>query len=91
MNSEFYNKVWDILVLDGGAYEPDRFSFVDCFVNKRNTEWRFQGKLGFGGKYRAKNTVDCYFEDETPEIKELIRVINYKLDCLLKYSEKNYR
>ena len=89
MDAKFYEKVWDILVLDGGAYEPDRFSFVDCFVNKRSDEWRFQGKLGFGGKYRAKNTVDCYPEDQTPEIKNLINTINSKLECLLKQDTKN--
>jgi hypothetical protein len=35
------------------------------------------GKLGFGGKYRSNsNKVDCYLEDETPEIIILIERLN---------------
>lgn len=43
-------------------------------------EWRFQGKLGFGGKYRTRrNEVDCYQEDITYERLEIINTINSKL------------
>ena len=45
------------------------------------TEWRFCGKLGYGGKYRSKyNTVDCYQEDETEYLSKLTDVINYELE-----------
>ena len=46
-------------------------------------EWRFQGKLGFGGKYRSEtNKVDCYREDETTEVLLLIDDINHALSLL---------
>ncbi len=46
-------------------------------------EFRFQGRLGFGGKYRRKtNTVDCYPEDETPGRLVLIAETNAALSEL---------
>ena len=42
--------------------------FVDYFLNTQNPEWRFQGKLRFGGKlyhqYSRGFYVSCYKEDE---------------------------
>lgn len=58
-------KVYDVLVMYAGASaEPQtRDAFVQA-ISEGCTEFRFQGKLGFGGKYRPKtNTVDCYPED----------------------------
>jgi len=42
--------------------------FIVEFTSKEPcTEWRFQGSLGFGGKFRyPRMSVDCYPEDETP-------------------------
>ena len=79
---EYYNKVYDILVNIGGAVETDRIAFVYEHLNAEYpcTEWRFSGKLGFGGKYRSKrNTVDCYQEDETSKRIELIKLMNKEL------------
>jgi len=82
MTKEKANKVYDLLVSIGGAYEPERDDFiyhhtesnVDC------SEWRFCGKLGFGGKYRSRyNKVDCYIEDETPERIKLMDELNSAL------------
>lgn len=81
--SEFYNKVYDILVNLGGAKDDEyRDAFVYEFVNDKfpTNEWRFQGKLGFGGKYRRElNSVDCYSEDETRERIALIKKMNKAL------------
>lgn len=76
------NKIYNILVNFGGAYEPDRDNFIYHHCKAKNicTEWRFQGKLGFGGKYYSDlNVVDCYQENETPLILELIEKINSEL------------
>lgn len=82
----FYHKVYDILEDLGGATgDGYRESFIYNFTKDRykSDEWRFQGKLGFGGKYRGeRNMVDCYSEDENPERKKLIKKINSALKKL---------
>lgn len=76
------NKVYDFLVSIGGAYEPERASFIyhHCESKHKCDEWRFSGKLGFGGKYwRDTNSVGCYREDETPTRIKIINELNDKL------------
>jgi len=75
------NKIYDLLVSVGGAWESDRDSFIyhHCDVKDGCDEWRFRGKLGFGGKYRDNNRVDCYKEDETPERRKIINELNEAL------------
>ncbi len=76
------NKIYDLLVSIGGAWESDRDSFIyhHCDVKDGCDEWRFAGKLGFGGKYRSGyNRVDCYKEDETPERKKITNELNEAL------------
>ena len=82
MTTEKANKVYDILVLIGGASEHERDSFIHHHVYSKYPcdEWRFGGKLGFGGKYRSRNNrVDCYKEDDTPKRSILIQQINEEL------------
>lgn len=78
--------IWRILVEDCGAYD-DRLS-CDLFVGYccdrgfDRLEWRFQGKLGFGGKFYANENgwyVSCYSEDETPARLQIIETANAKL------------
>lgn len=93
MTIEEANKVYDILVKISGSREYWRDTFIYDHVIDRNecTEWRFQGKLGFGGKYRSRtNTVDCYKEDETSETLEIMRKTNEELSKLkLTYKPKS--
>lgn len=82
MTKEKANKVYDLLVSIGGAYEPHRDNFVYYHTESKDgcDEWRFVGKLGFGGKYRSDyNRVDCYLEDETPERVKLMDELNREL------------
>ena len=81
MNEQQINRIFDILVGIAGAREDDRASFVyDMLSPSLPNEWRFCGKLGFGGKYRPfKNTVDCYPEDQTPERLVIIEETNKTL------------
>jgi len=84
-DDEFYHKVYDILVILGGAAEDLRDSFIFNFTkdNHKSDEWRFQGLLGFGGKYRGeRNLVDCYKEDENPKRIKLIIKMNKALKKL---------
>lgn len=79
MTVETANKIYDVLVEFGGANETMRNSFIYHHSESKDvcTEWRFSGKLGFGGKYHSQtNKVDCYREDETPERNQLITEIN---------------
>jgi hypothetical protein len=85
MTKQFLNTVYDILVAKGGAVENDRFSFIYCHLedNYPCREWRFCGKLGFGGKYRSgTNRVDAYAEDITADMRKTIDEINQKLSEL---------
>ena len=82
-----FNKVYDLLVSIGGASESYRQNFI--YHHARSSEpcdeYRFMGKLGYGGKYRRKtNKVDCYSEDETPKRRAIIEQLNAELAKLIK-------
>lgn len=82
MEKEKAHKIYDLLVSIGGASESERDSFVYHHTKSKDVcdEWRFSGKLGFGGKYRSlRNRVDCYLEDETPERIQLMEQLNNEL------------
>lgn len=86
MTKDSANKIYDVLVHDGGAVEHMRTSFIYHHSESKEgcDEWRFIGKLGFGGKYRSRyNKVDCYSEDENPERLKLIKKINNKLSKIV--------
>jgi hypothetical protein len=76
-------KVYDVLEAVCGAHESAREDFVYNQANGRPPrEWRFQGALGFGGKFWANGGewyVNCYREDETPERRAMITQANEAL------------
>ena len=85
LQPELADKIYDLLVSVGGASERMRDSFIyhHCENKDGCDEWRFQGKLGFGGKYYSvKNRVDCYTEDRTQEAEAIINELNLKLSEL---------
>ncbi len=73
--------VYDVLVDEAGASETWRQDFVHAHtVRPTCQEYRFQGVLGFGGKFWPSNwTVTCYPEDETPERLAVIARVNASL------------
>jgi len=85
--AEFYGAVYDILVEHGGAGEWQRDSFVREFLGDDPThEWRFQGHLGFGGKFWRNDGriyVSCYPEDRTPKLGKLVEKLNGLLNELV--------
>ena len=86
MTKERALAVYDILTMHAGAPERDRDGFVHVHSKTGCAEWRFQGSLGFGGKYRAAtNSIDCYSEDETSKRKALIENVNIKLISCARY------
>lgn len=80
----FYNRVFDILVDECGANEKMREEFLNYHISVEPCdEFRFQGKLGYGGKYwRKDNYVTCYEEDKTTSRVMMLTIANEKLDRL---------
>ena len=84
LNEKQANAIYDILVEECGAPEEayDREYFVRHQTTDEISEWRFQGNLGFGGKFWNCNNrlyVNCYREDETPLRQIMIDVANKRL------------
>ena len=77
--------IYDILVDECGAPERQRAMFVHYLHEDQGSfghEYRFQGKLGFGGKFhkhRDKMWVSAYQEDYTPERLAMIEAANERL------------
>lgn len=78
---------YSILVEQAGASEDLRWEFVRYVLKEAGAtiprEWRFQGLLGFGGKFLADHhsmpCVTCYPEDRTPERAAIIDRVNVAL------------
>jgi hypothetical protein len=81
---DYYRWVYNILITVCGAPTDDTENFVRSHYRPdyapTMSEWRFQGKLGFGGKYWSEsNSVSCYKEDESVEILSIIEEVNQRL------------
>lgn len=88
MTTKQAHDVWSILVAHAGAPDGERprSDFVQAQSHSEHPqEYRFQGLLGFGGKfwrYDGRWYVTCYPEDETPARKEMIKKTNEALAAL---------
>lgn len=84
LNVDQARAVYQVLVDECGAQKNDPFGFIAEFTSADPcTEWRFQGSLGFGGKFRYPClSVDCYAEDETPQRLKSIEDANRRLFVL---------
>jgi hypothetical protein len=83
-NETVANLIYDILVSTCGASDNGwgRYDFVHHFPT---SEYRFQGSLGFGGKFWVNHGcwyVNCYREDETPGRLDAIASANVRLENL---------
>lgn len=97
ITTEQANAAYDILVREAGANgdHGERYSFVyHVSQSPRPTnEYRFGGKLGFGGKFRNNGNndgipyVDCYREHLTPEVQAVIATTNAALLALFSPGE----
>lgn len=83
MTTEEATHVYDILQDICGAPDGWRDLFIHRFTEPdkygMQSEFRFFGKLMFGGKFNIKNKkwhVNCYPEDETPERMNMIEEAN---------------
>lgn len=90
MTEDQANAVYDVLVQYAGAPESWRYNFVYHQMHSVCYEYRFQGDLGFGGKFRRdywtrtgeRWYVDQYIEDETPVSKGIVEKTNAHLALL---------
>lgn len=75
--------IWLVVVHVCGAIPEEMINFVR-YAEEDPLEFRFQGKLGFGGKlyFDTPPRVSCYQEDETPERKRMIEDANKFLAVL---------
>jgi hypothetical protein len=83
---EFFGRVYDVLVAHAGASrdEDERFAFIFEYSGQKPTgQYRFCGKLGFGGKfYWPGFCVGCYPEDRTAEREAAVEATNLALKSL---------
>jgi len=93
MNPEFYRRAYALLMQHGGASRSMADEFVRYFTTKvsdhyaivpypYHLEWRFQGNLGFGGKFWRRgdqHDVSCYPEDLDPKREQILATINEAL------------
>lgn len=86
--SEQANLIFDILIEECGAAPSMRTEFVREHGKEPwywPTEFRFQGLLGFGGKFWNEYNnwrVSCYPENETQLVKEYMQKANERLASL---------
>ena len=76
LTKEEAERIYTLLVQEAGALESERVDFV---CHRSATEWRFRGKLGFGGKFyntASGMRVSCYPEDMTEERETIIKWVN---------------
>lgn len=80
-----WNAVFTVLVEECGASESMREHFVYDHEQRRISEWRFGGSLGYGGKFwdnGGRYYVSCYPEDEKRVSMECIEKANRRLEAL---------
>ncbi len=92
MTPEMANRIYDVLVETCGVRDHEGHWMRQNFVFLQTsddppTEYRFQGALGFGGKFwrlghRDKWDVNYYSEDQTPECDKMVEEANKKLAVL---------
>lgn len=94
-----FNRIYSILIQHAGApISPHyRESFICHFTEGPpfGVEWRFAGRLGFGGKFFRNDRsehyyVTCYSEDSNSERKAILAKVNELLKEL-PYYEPNMR
>lgn len=104
LTAEQADRVWDILVEEVGA-DPDKTGWrYESFVQYLGMdvsphcigschEYRFEGNLGHGGKFRhdtsGSGSVSCYPENRTPNSEAAIERANQRLSEL--YQSWGYR
>lgn len=87
MDAKLAGLVYDVLVRHCAAseHQDSRADFIARMSEPDVREYRFQGGLGFGGKFRRDAPgwrVTCYSEDETERRLAMMRITNWELDCL---------
>lgn len=98
---EFYERVWDLLVEEGGASKAlyAKKDFVDsyCWVEHTTIEHRFGGVFGMGGKFWRNSGAPCgfyvsyYREDHTKKLDKILDKINERIAELVEQYKPDAR
>lgn len=87
--AEVFAQAWDILVEHAGNRDDpaNKETFIRYYLDDKfpGTEWRFQGDLGFGGKFwRDINhyRISYYSEDRTADRDAIVEKVNLLLKKL---------
>ena len=95
LSAEMAGAIYDVLVGECKAPARSREHFIHAQTRRHETEWRFMGSLGFGGKFwrttgrRSDGSwgecwyVNQYPEDATADSRGVIHAANAKLSALL--------
>lgn len=86
----FYDAVYDLLIATGNVRTDSmKHAFVSYFMDPEwphTKEWRFQGHLGFGGKFWAndgRHHVSYYGrEDWSQERDDMVKMLNLEINKL---------
>jgi hypothetical protein len=92
-------RIYDLLVEEAGAHAAAGGLTRHAFTYHQSKaggcrEYRFGGKLGFGGKFWNEHyrdppwRVGCYAEDETPETLGVIERTNARLAAIYQEYKK---
>ncbi len=80
-------EVWNILVECCGADADGDMpvQFFHSATTTPNLEFRFQGRLGFGGKVFLEHPprVSCYQEDSSPKRRTMMNSANLRLQKII--------
>jgi hypothetical protein len=81
LNETTAKLVYSVLIDECGALPSAESAFTLAFTEENPPrEFRINGKLGFGGKFRFPGmSVDCYPEDHTPARAVMMQQANDRL------------
>lgn len=84
MNESTAKMAYAVLIEECGALPSAESAFILAFTKDNPArEFRINGKLGFGGKFRwPAMAVDCYPEDHTPARAAMIQQANVRLRAI---------
>lgn len=90
LRKDQWHAIYNELVMCCGASEQEdqRSAFLQYVMrsNSADSEWRFVGWLGSGGKLYSNSGgvyVDCYSEDKSSIVAFVIKIVNERIAAVI--------